>query len=110
MKTHSKRAIEAKQAELQEIQRREHDKARREWTMDDKRQFFGELRGIAQRRGYKDGWAVHAYQERIGALPWPVYRAPAIQPSADTEKWAKHLQIKKAKAKEAKPERAAGEA
>ena len=111
MKAQSKRAIEAKQAELEEIARKESDKTRREWSMDEKRRFFGELRGIAQARGYKDGWCVNAYKERIGALPWPVYKAPAIEPSEDTVKWAKHLQIKKAKAREARSgaDAAAGE-
>lgn len=100
MKAESKRAIEAKEAELQEIQRKEQAKERREWSLDEKRRFFGELRGIARSRGYRDGWAVHAYQQRIGALPWPVYKAPAMEPSEDTINYAKHLQIKRAKARE----------
>ena len=111
MKSESKRAIKAKEAELEEIQRREKDRERREWSMEEKRRFFGELRGIARAKGYKDGWAVHAYQERIGSLPWPVYKAPAMEPSEDTTNWAKHLQIRKAKAREGQSgaERAAGE-
>lgn len=100
LRNESKRAIEAKEAELEEIERREQNRERREWSMDDKRRFFGELRGIAREKGYKDGWAVHAYKDRIGAMPWPVYKAPAMEPSTDTLNWVKHLQIKKAKAKQ----------
>lgn len=95
-----KKAIEAHEAELAEIDKRERDRLRREWSMDEKARFFGELRAIASEKGYRDGWAVHAYKERIGALPWPVYSATARTPSPETRSWVKHLQIKRAKAKE----------
>lgn len=100
LKSESKRAVEAKEAELQEIERSEQNRNRREWSMDDKRRFFGELRGAAKKFGYKEGWAVHAYKDRIGALPWPVYEAPALEPSEDTMGWVKHLRIKRAKRKQ----------
>jgi superfamily II DNA or RNA helicase len=100
LKHEYRKAIEERDAELQEIERREQAKHKREWSLTDKRRFLGELRSIARQRGYKDGWAVHAYKERIGALPWPVYDAPLMEPSQDTVDWAKHLQIKRAKARE----------
>lgn len=100
LKSESKRAVEAKEAELQEIERTEQNRNRREWTLDEKRRFFGELRGAAKQLGFKEGWAVHAYKDRIGALPWPVYEAPALEPSQETMGWVKHLRIKRAKSKQ----------
>lgn len=94
------RAPVAIDGELAEVDRKARKANGRKWSMGEKRRFFGELRGVARQRGYKDGWSVHAYQERIGALPWPVYDEPAREPSKETLAWCKHLQIKRAKARE----------
>lgn len=100
LKSESKRAIEAKEAELQEIERKEAEREKKNWDMDDKRKFFAELKGYAREKGYKIGWAVHQYKERLGVLPWPVYDAVTSSPSTSTRNWITSQNIRKAKRKE----------
>jgi DNA repair protein RadD len=44
-------------------------KENRDWNYDDKRHFYGQLRGYAWDKGYKDGWASMKYKEKFGAFP-----------------------------------------
>jgi len=96
----SKKAIREHEAELEEIERRNTKKAGREWSQDDKGQFLSELLGYAQSKGYKRGWAVHAYQERLGVLPWPVWPQAPKEPGEDTRRWIQHRNIRNAKRRE----------
>lgn len=101
LKAKAKKAIEAKQAELQEIERREVQKNGKKMDMAEKQRFFDELLGYALDKGYKRGWVVHAYEARTGVKPWPVWHSgsPAT-PSKDTRNWITSLNIRRAKAKE----------
>jgi len=89
--------VETEQGELQEITR-ERKQLARTWTAEQKKQFYGELIGYAKSKGYKDGWAYHAYKERLGVGPavksWP------LQPTPATLSWIRHLNIVKAKRRE----------
>lgn len=97
--TYSK-AIEALEAELQEIRRGEAKKKAREWTMEQKAVFYGELKGHAQKKGYQMGWAAHAYKERFGVWPKGIKDTPPVTPSAETQGWIQHLNIRRAKRRE----------
>ncbi|MCG5526870.1 MULTISPECIES: DEAD/DEAH box helicase [Halorhodospira] len=69
--------------------------------------FYAELRGVAQQRGYKDGWAANKFKEKFGT--WPNH--PSLRNVAPREpgpamlSWVKSRQIAfakgKAKAKQA---------
>ena len=96
-----KKAIEAFEADLVEVQRKERFRNARTWTMDEKIRFYGELRAIAKRHQYREGWAAHKYRTKLGV--WPndnrIKNANLIQPTPETESWVKSEQIKYAKRK-----------
>lgn len=69
----------------------------------DRNRIYAELRGYASRKGFKDGWAFYKCQEIFGTVP---RMAPSpIEPSSQTLKLVKHLQIRYAKAKQKERER-----
>ena len=71
----------------------EHESEVRENTTTFRKRFFKELKGYAELNGYKQGWAVHQYQERYSNLPWEdgtIARYNAIlseHPSEETCRW-----------------------
>ena len=89
-----KRAVEIQDADLHEV-----GKARVHATMDDKAQFFGELKCIATAKGYSEGWAAHKYREKFGVWPNAVKHAPALTPTPATIAWVRSRQIAWAKAR-----------
>ena len=103
MKAEHQQAIAALEAELTEIDEARRRAEKRQWTMDRKIQFFGELKAYAMNQGYKPGWAAHAFQERTGV--WPndprVKGAKPQHPSKETLGWITHRKIKRAKSQEA---------
>jgi DNA repair protein RadD len=70
-------------------------------TIADQASVYGELRWIAQDRGYVTGWASHKFKEKFGV--WPndprIRNARAIPPSLKTKNWLVSRQIAFAKAK-----------
>ena len=72
----------------------------KEWHPNRKQTFWEELLLWAHSRGYKQGWAAHAYRARLGVWPKGLIdkRAPGI--TAETEAWIRHYNIRKAKARE----------
>lgn len=69
-----------------------------DWTQSAKSTFYAELLGHALIKGYKPGWAYHAYRQRFGV--GPASKPTPISPSASTASWIKHLNIAKAKQRE----------
>lgn len=69
--------------ELGKIQRKEN----KNWTANQKRRFFGELKTIAADRGYKPGWAANQYRQRFGVWPNAYKDAPPVEPSFETRDW-----------------------
>jgi superfamily II DNA or RNA helicase len=61
----------------------------REWSIDQKARFFGELIYYGQEKGYKSGWAANKYRERVGAWPnHPTIKfARPVPPSQLTRGW-----------------------
>ena len=94
-------AIEAHEAELREIDRQKKLADARQWDIEDKRRFYGELKAIAMRHRYKDGWIAHKYREKTGVWPNPVKDAPAVEPSMETQAWVRSQNIRYAKRKAA---------
>lgn len=100
LKSHAKRAIAAKEAELEEIEKKNAKKNGREWTLEEKARFLSGLLGYAKKKQYKKGWAVFVYEERLGVKPWPVWPQPPTEPDEDTANWIKHRNIRNAKRRE----------
>ena len=91
------KAIEAHEAQLQEIGKGETTAA----TMEDKRRFFGELKAIADQYGYADGWCSHKFRERFGVWPNAVKDEDPRPPSAATRAWVRSQNIRFAKSRRA---------
>lgn len=89
--------VENESGELMELTRDGRPKAN-QWTREQKKVFYGELLGYAQQKGYKSGWAYHAYRERIGV--GPADKSYPLSPSAATLSWIRHLNIARAKRRE----------
>jgi DNA repair protein RadD len=70
-------------------------------TIADRASVYGELRWIAQDRGYATGWASHKFKEKFGV--WPndprIRNVRAIPPSLKTKDWLVSRQIAFAKAR-----------
>lgn len=91
--------VEAVAGDLYELTRDKKVKPR-DWTMDQKGLFYAELLLHAHLRGYKSGWAYHAYKHRLGVGPpntLPSRPAKAIRP--ETQSWIRSYAIAKAKAR-----------
>jgi len=94
------RAVEAHEAELQEIERRGKKKNAKEWTMREKMDFYSELLGYAESKRFKVGWAAHAYRAKLGVWPNKMKSVEGTPPGEDTMRWIKYLNIRRAKARE----------
>lgn len=68
-------------------------------SWDEKIRFYGGLKGYARKKGYKPGWAIHAYSERYGVLPWDkrLKSAPTVEPGEDVMNFVKWRAIKQRK-------------
>jgi superfamily II DNA or RNA helicase len=88
--------VETIDGELKELKGK-----KRAATMQEKRQFLGELTHIAMSRGYSPGWASHKFKERFGVWPHKDLGAPRFEPCPETISWVKSRQIAFAKRKEA---------
>jgi superfamily II DNA or RNA helicase len=92
--------IETVNGELYELTRDKQIKPK-DWTIDQKQQFYSELLGHAHLRGYKSGWAYHAYKARLGVGPSNMMdKHPTAHISPETQSWIKHYNIVKAKQRE----------
>ena len=94
-----KQAIEAHEADLRQVDRQQKLAEPRQWDMEDKRRFYGELKAIARKHRYKDGWIAHKYRAKTGVWPNPVKDAPAVEPSLETQAWVRSQNIRFAKGK-----------
>ena len=70
------------------------------FTSDQRKEFFAQLRAVAQMRGYRDGWTAHKFRERFGTFPrWEYKQLKPATPSEATFRWVKSRQIAYAKAR-----------
>jgi len=86
--------VETEAGELLELTGKKQQLGK-EWTRQVKENFYAELLGYARQKGYRDGWAYHAYKQRIGV--GPPNRPIPLAPSPATLSWIRHLNIARAK-------------
>jgi DNA repair protein RadD len=80
-----------KEGELVEFSSRN---AVKETTQQERITFHAELRHIADKRGYKTGWAAQQYKTKFGSFPpWAWNERPTCAPSATTLSWVRSRQI-----------------
>jgi len=100
--------IESVMGELHEITRSMQVKPK-DWSFHEKEWFYRELLGFAHNRGYKEGWAYHAYRARLGVgPPNAVKKIPDLMIRPQTMSWIKHYNIVKAKQREKANEQRTG--
>ncbi len=62
--------------------------------VQDRAVWYAELRGHAEQRGYRNGWAAHKYRDRFGTFPpWPWNDAPTAAPGPAVLGWVKSRNI-----------------
>lgn len=78
-------------------------KRNRATPWEEKIAFMGGLKEHARKKGFKDGWAAHAYRKRFGVFPNDprVNDAPPCPPNQQVMGHIKYLQIQNAKRKQA---------
>tara|TARA_R110001632_G_scaffold6712_1_gene27304 strand:- start:366 stop:632 length:267 start_codon:yes stop_codon:yes gene_type:complete len=76
---------------------KELKKTNREWSVDDKSRWLGELQHYGERKKYKLGWSAFAYKSKFGVWPNKIEPLHTDQISADVKGHIMHLQIKRAK-------------
>ncbi len=73
-------------------------KTKREYTTEEKQDWYSGLLWLARERGNKDGLAWHQFRERFGHYPAGYEKTPK-PPSFEVESWDRHRRIRWAKAK-----------
>jgi superfamily II DNA or RNA helicase len=71
-------------------------------SVEERREFFTELRGYGAIKGYTDGWAAHQFKQKFGSFPpWDWNRHDPKEPSPAVRSWIKSRQIAWAKSRSA---------
>ena len=84
--------VEVMEAELQQLDRSKK-RANKQYTTEQKQQFYSGLIGYAKERGYKRGWAAHKYKTKFGV--WPNrYDDTPMQPGPEVLGYIQHLNIR----------------
>jgi superfamily II DNA or RNA helicase len=88
--------------ELEYVDRHTKPKgAKREWTIEEKADFFAQLKSYSRTKGFKPGWAPNKYRDKFGV--WPneprIKHAPSQAPTPSVLSWIKSTQIAWAKSK-----------
>lgn len=65
----------------------------------EKAAFFGQLRYIANERGYSEGWCSHKFREKFGVWPNGFKAVEPLEPTPQVRNWIKSRQIAWAKSK-----------
>ena len=68
------------------------------YSQDFKTEFYAQLLGVAGNRGYKPGWAFHAYKDKFATGPSMSKPDPSM-PGAAVLNWVRSQDIRKAKAR-----------
>lgn len=95
--------VEYKDGELRELDMQKKVRARnKNWTPEQKRSFFAQLKSYANDRNYKPGWAAFKYKTYFGVWPNAYKDTDPIPCGNQVRGWILHEQIKWAKAQKKK--------
>lgn len=87
--------VEVEDGRLEKLER----KKKTQVTTEEKEIIYAEMLGYCRQKKWKDGWAYHACKELFGSAPRA--RLMAIDPTPETLNLIKHLNIRRAKRKQA---------
>lgn len=88
--------VEVIDADLTELDRNKR-RQNREWTREQKEQFYAELLGYSKQKRYAQGWAAHKYRAKFGVWPNAHSGTGPREPGAEALAWIRHIQIRYAK-------------
>jgi DNA repair protein RadD len=88
--------VSAADGELIEVTGR---RKRGDATPEEKAAFYSQLKGYAEQRGYKPGWARNKFREKYGVWPNGYENVPASEPTPKTMSWIKSRNIAWAKSR-----------
>lgn len=91
-----KSSVEVKDGELVLL-----DRKKRKATTAEKQRWYSQLLTFYRDKDYDPGWTAHKYRERFGCWPKGLNNVPAPV-GKEVAGWLKHVQIRAAKAKEAR--------
>lgn len=86
--------VEQVDGELAELKQKKADN--KNLTMEQKSDFYAQLRHYCWQKGYKPGWAANKYREKFGVWPNKVYQYPPETPTPETLNWITSQNIKNA--------------
>jgi DNA repair protein RadD len=68
----------------------ERARKNREYTMEDKRSWYSQLRAIEGARRYKEGWAAHKFKAKFGVWPNSFKYTLPTEPTYEVMAWVKN--------------------
>jgi superfamily II DNA or RNA helicase len=74
-------------------------KAKRKYTMDEKRKWYGMIEHERRRLGYAPGWTAHKFRSKMGIWPNAVKDSPVVEPDKEVKDWLTYQRIKWIKGK-----------
>lgn len=90
--------VESRSGDLMEVRAEKRRTAKkREWTTDEKRYWYSQIKGYAQLNGKSEGWAAHTFKAKFKC--WPNYytNVPASDPGGEVLGFIRHRNIAYAK-------------
>lgn len=92
---------ENQDGELQELTSAKKSKPKKkEWTYEEKSDFYAQLKFIGRERGYAEGWAANQYRTKFSVWPNGFKNCDPKEASPEVRSWVKSRQIAYAKSKE----------
>lgn len=101
------REIVEEEGELREMDHQSAKKEHKDWSVEEKLEWYAQLLYHARVRGYKDGWASNQYRDKFGVWPARTHGIEPEPPSPEVLSWVRSRQIRYAKGKEKQAQRQA---
>jgi len=94
------RALFVGDGELGEIDRNSRKIKKKEYSSDQKKEWYAMLKGYAATKGYKDGWAYYKYHDKFGSAP-PWKKTSTVKPNPEVMSWITYINIRNSKKRSA---------
>jgi superfamily II DNA or RNA helicase len=90
--------VESRSGDLMEVRLEKRRTAKKkEWTTDEKRYWYSQIKGYAHLNGKSEGWASHTFKAKFGVWPNHYRNVPASDPTGEVLGYIRHRQIAYAK-------------
>lgn len=90
--------VESLSGDLMEVRIEKRRTAKKkEWTTDEKRYWYSQIKGYAQLNGKSEGWCAHTFKAKFGVWPNFYKGVPASDPTGEVLGYIRHRNIAYAK-------------